>query len=141
MKNGEREARRWILQARDDARFVEWVREESQFFDKGCFVAQQAGEKALKACLYARGDRRAVGHSLLEMTRELAGTDVAFAGLSKAAARLDRFYIPARYPNGLPGGSPFEAYSAEDLERAAEDLSSILVACERFLRDKGVDVE
>jgi HEPN domain-containing protein len=55
MKEGKEEARRWILQAKDDFRFVEWLRGEGKFFDKGCFITPQAGEKALKACLYARG--------------------------------------------------------------------------------------
>ena len=40
---------------------------EKIFFDKGCFIAQQAGEKALKACLYATGKRRVIGRSLFEM--------------------------------------------------------------------------
>jgi HEPN domain-containing protein len=57
MKSAEKEARRWFTQARDDLLFVEWVQREGVFFDKGCFIAQQSGEKALKACLYARGER------------------------------------------------------------------------------------
>jgi HEPN domain-containing protein len=52
------EAIRWFLQGEDDQQFVEWVWKENKFFDKGCFIAQQAGEKFLKACLYARGERQ-----------------------------------------------------------------------------------
>jgi HEPN domain-containing protein len=44
MKEAEREARRWLSQASDDRRFAEWVLSEGRFYDKGCFVAQQAGE-------------------------------------------------------------------------------------------------
>jgi HEPN domain-containing protein len=53
MKAPEKESARWFLQAEDDLRFVEWLWKEGIFFDKGCFMSQQAGEKALKACLYA----------------------------------------------------------------------------------------
>jgi HEPN domain-containing protein len=31
---------------------------------------------------------------------------------------LDGFYIPTRYPNGLPGGIPAEAYPQETAESA-----------------------
>jgi len=62
MKNPAAEAHRWWDQAQDDLAFVRWVHEEGRFFDKGCFVAQQAAEKALKACLYASGERFVPGH-------------------------------------------------------------------------------
>ena len=69
MNDPMREARRWFEQALDDLRFVQWVHDEGVFFDKGCFLAQQAGEKALKACLYAHGQRRVLGHSQLAARR------------------------------------------------------------------------
>jgi len=53
MKMPEKEAVRWIQQSEDDFNFVQWVLSENAYFDKGCFIAQQAGEKALKTCLYA----------------------------------------------------------------------------------------
>ena len=70
MKRAEKEAKRWLLQAEDDLRFVEWLWREVVFFDKGCFISQQAGEKVLMACLYATGVRRVLGHSLFEMVIE-----------------------------------------------------------------------
>ncbi len=30
------------------------------------------------------------------------------------AGKLDRLYIPTRYPNGLPGGIPAEEFNQED---------------------------
>jgi HEPN domain-containing protein len=141
MKETEREARRWFLQARDDARFVAWVDKEGSFFDKGCFIAQQSGEKALKACLYARGERRVFGHSLFEMATELLRTDEIFRSITDEARRLDRFYIPTRYPNGLPGGTPFEVYTQKDLQEAGQDLDRVLKACARFLETQGVHFE
>ena len=138
MKNAEKEALRWAMQAADDARFVFWVQKEGTFFDKGCFVAQQAGEKALKACLYATGKRHVFGHSLAEMVKELSGIGEAFAQIERPAKRLDRFYIATRYPNGLPGGAPFESYTAEDLADAVRDLEQVLETCRSFLGAHGV---
>lgn len=137
MKSTEREARRWFEQARDDLRFVEWMHREGIFFDKGCFIAQQSGEKALKACLYARGERRVMGHSLFELLQELARTDNSFEAVVDEAKRLDRFYIPTRYPNGLPGGIPFQVFSANDLSEALEDLEKVIQISAEFLQKHG----
>jgi HEPN domain-containing protein len=35
--------------------------------------------------------------------------------MNKYALVLDRFYIPTRYPNGLPEMTPEEAYLEEDV--------------------------
>lgn len=133
MKEAGKEAIRWFLQAEDDLRFVEWVAAEGIFFDKGCFIAQQAGEKALKACLYGMGKRRVIGHSLFEMCRELARADMRFEAIIPQAKRLDRFYIAARYPNGIPGGSPFQTFDADDLEKALGDLRTVFMTSRSYL--------
>ena len=141
MRETEKESRRWYLQAKDDFKFVEWVLKEGVFFDKGCFLAQQAGEKVVKACLYATGKRRVIGHSLFEMIAELARIEDGFDKISEPAKRLDRFYITTRYPNGLPGGSPFQLYSLSDLESAFDDLSKIFELSDVFLVRYGVKIE
>ncbi len=138
MYNPVAEARRWWIQALDDRAFVHHMAREGHYFDKACFIAQQAGEKALKACLYAEGRRDVIGHALVEFVRDLAQRETGFASVVSPAARLDRFYIPARYPNGLPGGTPFETYSADDLAAASKDMDAVFKAAERFLTVRGV---
>ena len=138
MNDPAREAKRWFLQAADDLKFVLWIRDEGVFFDKGCFLAQQAGEKALKACLYGLGRRRVFGHSLLELTLELCSVQDLFSEAMDPARRLDRFYITARYPNGLPGGSPFQAFTHDDLRQAAGDVESIVGRSREFLQRRGI---
>lgn len=132
------EARRWWTQALDDRAFVRDMATEARYFDKACFIAQQAAEKAVKACLYAAGRREVLGHAVLEFARELAKLDPAFTAIGGPAARLDRFYIPARYPNGLPAGTPFESYSADDLLAAREDMEAVFNVADRFLRTRAV---
>uniref|UniRef100_A0A832EJR3 HEPN domain-containing protein n=1 Tax=Desulfacinum infernum TaxID=35837 RepID=A0A832EJR3_9BACT len=138
MKNTLKEALRWFLQAKDDWLFVQWIHREGVFFDKGCFMAQQAGEKALKACLYGLGERYVLGHSLFELMEKLKEFDPSFGEIADAGRRLDRFYIPTRYPNGLPGGSPFQVFTAEDLRQALLDAGTILDLCARFLKRQGL---
>lgn len=138
MKKGRMdEARRWYLQAMDDAEFVNWVVQEKKYFDKGCFVAQQAAEKALKACLYALGERVVLGHSTFELSNRLVGHDPSFQDLVDLAKLLDRYYIPTCYPNGLPAGSPFQFYTAKDLEEGEEAMKAVLQNAVVFLKKLG----
>ena len=138
MKEAVAEARRWFLQAEDDFKFVNWIQKEGVFFDKGCFTSQQAGEKVLKACLYATGRRVVIGHSLMQILLELEIKDDVFKDILNEAKRLDRFYIPTRYPNGLPGGSPFQVYSADDLAEACRDLNKVFEISKIFLEKHGI---
>jgi len=137
MRNSASEATRWFKQALNDYQFVQWLGEEAQFPDKGCFISQQAGEKALKACLYAMGKRVVLGHALSEVIQELKEADGRFLDLVDEAKKLDRFYIPTRYPNGLPGGTPYESYTESDLGEAEGDLSKIIRICREFLEERG----
>jgi len=138
MKAPEKEAVRWMRQSEDDFKFAQWVIGEKVFFDKGCFIAQQAGEKALKACLYSLGQRRVIGHSLYELCKELSVEESRFSALIGEAKQLDRFYIPARYPNGLPGGSPFQVFDEQDLKKAIGSLERVIEICRTFLSERGV---
>lgn len=52
--------------------------------------------------------------------------DADFQSL-KAAKRLDDYYIPTRYPNGLPGEIPSEYYDDYDEVEKALDLSRKVV--------------
>jgi len=106
MKEAIKEAIRWFLQAEDDLRFVEWVAAEDVFFDKGCFMAQQAGEKALKACLYAAGKRRVIGHSLFEMCRELAALDAGFEPVVSQAKKVGSLLYCSPLPQRNPRRQP-----------------------------------
>ena len=113
MKNPEAESRRWIEQARYDLKACEW-NAEGKLFAPACFWAQQSAEKAAKAYLYSKGERFVVGHSVAELLDRCQSYDASFEPLVLVGAFLDRFYIPTRYPNGLPGGIPAHAYSEKD---------------------------
>ncbi len=83
------EARRWYQQATFDLKAAAW-NIQGGFHDTACFLAQQAGEKALKSLLYYQGARREalLSHSLVEMVQEAAKTLDTLSTLRGARARL-----------------------------------------------------
>lgn len=122
------EAKRWFQQAFYDLQAVRW-NIQGRFYDTACFLAQQAGEKALKSLLYYEGARRTalLTHSLVEMIREGEKKVKALSRLLDQARELDLHYIPSRYPNGLPSGYPHQFYGkklAQEAVIAAEKIFS-----------------
>ncbi|MBD3408210.1 MAG: HEPN domain-containing protein, partial [Candidatus Lokiarchaeota archaeon] len=49
------------------------------------------------------------------------------------ARELDRHYIPSRYPNGLPAGTPRRAFDEREAQEAIEAARTILRFCEGIL--------
>jgi HEPN domain-containing protein len=103
MKQPRAEAQRWVAQARGDLGFAELGLREG-YHAQACFMAQQTAEKALKALHYLSGARFVLGHSVVELLEGLAARHPQLSALHEAAQQLDQFYVPARYPKGLPGG-------------------------------------
>ena len=119
-------AQTWYDQARADLAAAE-DSGAAGHYEWACFQAQQAGEKALKAFLYARGRTSVVTHSLRRLAREAATDDPAFAELDEAARWLDQHYIPTRYPNGLDTEmAPAAYYEEGDAERCMQSARLIL---------------
>jgi HEPN domain-containing protein len=83
-------------------------------------------EKALKAFLYLGGNQLVWGHSVAELADDASKADADFNALKEKGSLLDRFYIPTRYPNGLPGGIPSESFSAKDSEEAMRAAKEII---------------
>jgi HEPN domain-containing protein len=51
----------------------------------------------------------------------------------EAANRLDKHYIPARYPNGFPDGYPGKLYTRGEAEGAIQDARKIIEFSRRHL--------
>jgi HEPN domain-containing protein len=49
-------------------------------------------------------------------------------GLAEEAALLDSFYIPTRYPNGLPDLTPGQIYGKEDAQQGIEAAEVLFAA-------------
>ncbi len=108
---------RWLEQAQADREGARLLF-EGKSYHLACFVAQQVAEKALKAFLYAQGEELVVGHSVEALCRWAAEFDADLETLREAAAPLDGYYIPTRYPNGLPDSIPARVYTRAVAEEA-----------------------
>jgi HEPN domain-containing protein len=112
---------------------------EGVFFSTVCFLCHQSAEKALKALLYHEGARRRalLTHSLVEMISAAKELKIeAVEDLGRPARELDLHYIPARYPNGLPGGYPHQFYDRSEADKAIRAAHAILAAVEGYFRSK-----
>lgn len=132
------EAQRWFHQAYFDLRAGHW-NIEGGFHDTACFLAQQAGEKALKSLLYYLGSRRQalLTHSLVEMVREAGKKLEQIRGLINEARQLDLHYIPSRYPNGIPSGYPHEFYTSNISKEALKAAEKIFSIIQEFFQSLG----
>ena len=119
-EKNRKEADRWLATARSDLETA-LVLAANQRYAHSCLHAQQSGEKALKALWY-RLDGDPWGHSCRKLIDGLKELDAraydSIKDLVAIAVELDRFYIPTRYPNGLPEMVPDEAYLDTDAQRA-----------------------
>ena len=119
------EAGRWFLQAQrdlDDARYSA----AGQRFNLACFLAQQSAEKALKALLYSAGAEAVWGYSVAELCQDIIAIHPDLAPLAAIGGPLDKYYIPTRYPNGLPGGIPSDAFVSADAQMAISMAEQVL---------------
>jgi len=85
-----------------------------------CFHAEQCAEKALKAVLARSGQAPPRTPKLADLLHLLDGK--TFAAIAGDLLSLDRFYLPTRYPDALPG-SLDEALPGEGEAQEALDLA------------------
>ncbi len=101
-------------------------------FEWAAFAAQQAAEKALKAVVMAHSGEP-WGHLTTRLAEALPAAAAAPSAVLDAARRLDKHYIPARYPNGFVEGYPGKLYTHGEGEQAIADASVITDFCRRHL--------
>jgi HEPN domain-containing protein len=111
-RNALEEGQRWLSQAAEDLKWARHLAEEGGWHI-ACFLAQQVAEKALKAFLYSQGEEVVIGHSVARLGAAAANYQAGFAEKVRRWSLLDGYYIPTRYPNGLPDGIPAEVYNQE----------------------------
>jgi HEPN domain-containing protein len=121
----------WLDQARGD---LEHARSDvaGGFFDWACFSAQQAAEKAVKAVLQRRG-AEAWGHSVADLLDALGAYVAVSDELREMGLELDKAYIPTRYPDAHPAGSPRRRYTRTEAERLTGYAEQILGFCQSLL--------
>ena len=123
------EASRWLDTAAEDLQAAGALM-AARLHAHACFAAQQCAEKAVKSVWYARGEDP-WGHSIQKLILDCSTlreqTDIEV--WRETAGALDRFYIPTRYPNGLPDLTPEQSYFRRDAEEAIGQAKWVLEQC------------
>ncbi|MCS7193097.1 MAG: HEPN domain-containing protein [Armatimonadetes bacterium] len=122
----------WMDQAQGD---LEHARHDlsAGFYDWACFSSQQAAGKAIKA-VFQKLSVEVWGHSVADLLSELSRHGQQLPDeLIDFALELDKAYIPTRYPNAHPSGSPRRRYTRTEAERLITYAEQILQFCENLL--------
>jgi len=121
----------WMDQAQGD---LEHAKHDLQagFYDWACFSAQQAAEKAVKAVFQKLG-AEAWGYSVTDLLSALNPLHPVPDTLMDMALELDKAYIPTRYPDAHPSGSPRRRYTPTEVKRLIGYAEQILRFCEGLL--------
>jgi len=130
----QREVVRWLRQAEAD---ISGAKDslKTGHYEWACFQSQQGAEKALKAFLFQQGLRAIITHSLRDLLQECSKYEESFLRLMEDGRFLDTFYIPARYPNGLPGDAPpAEFYTEGDAIKCISSAESILKEAKKYIK-------
>jgi len=123
-----KEAKRWIEQAKEDLISAKILFDAKRYY-LVCFLAQQIVEKALKSVIYFNKEDLVLGHSVRKLVVWASKFDKRFDDLINKISILDSYYIPTRYPNGLPEGIPadiFNRNAAETAFKLAESTVQII---------------
>jgi HEPN domain-containing protein len=121
----------WFSQAERDLDAARWQL-QGGFYEWVCFTCQQAAEKAVKA-VYQQLHAVAWGHVVSRLLNELPDEIRPARDLIETAIRLDRYYVPTRYPNGFERGAPQEYYTETDAREAIAYAEKILQFCRSYL--------
>ncbi|MGQ9546548.1 MAG: HEPN domain-containing protein [Dehalococcoidia bacterium] len=127
---------RWLTQAKDEFEDSEELRKRRRFY-LALFHFQQATEKAFKAYLHLKVKSAEVfhTHSVNELAKMAVEIDSDFKKVA-SAKRLDRYHIPTRYPNGLPGGIPSRYFDdAKEAKKAMQQAKSAIDLIARKLEE------
>jgi HEPN domain-containing protein len=124
-------SRDWMDQAEGD---LQHARSDLDggYYEWACFSAQQAAEKAAKAVFQAMG-AEAWGHAVADLLIELGRRHQVPEALIEGALELDKAYIPARYPNAHPSGSPRTRYTKGEASRLIGYADEIIRFCAGLL--------
>ena len=133
----EQEAERWLTHAKDEFGDADMLRERGRFY-LALFHFQQSAEKALKAFLYVKVKSVQVlyTHSIADLAEMAVEADADFKTVINAK-RLDRYYIPTRYPNGLPGSVPSRYFDdPEEAKEAMQLARAVIELVERKIEEE-----
>ncbi len=120
------EANRWLEQAKHDFESAKRMYAQKDYSD-ACFFSEQAGQKALKAYLYFKGERYVWEHSIFKLAVRCKNYKSEFEQIIDCGKILDRYYLTTRYPDAIaPPAIPYESFTEKDAAEAISYAQKIL---------------
>ena len=116
------DAQKWLDFAREDLQMANLAMRDS-LFNQVCFHAQQAAEKTLKSLVIAAGILSPKTHKLGDLLGLLPAA--LPDDLHQKLLLLDRYYIPTRYPDAVPGNLATEMPDHADAEEALSSAMAL----------------
>jgi HEPN domain-containing protein len=126
-------AERWLVFAHEDTRMAQLAQAEG-IFNQVCFHAQQAAEKAIKGWLAEQGQIPPKTHRMADLLT-LLPSDL-LGEIVNGIRLLDRFDIPTRYPDALPGMLPEGTPGQRDADEALNLARSALQRIEEAIQSE-----
>ena len=80
-------------------------------------------------------------HSTVQLMSEACSFIPSLEDLVDNARELDLHYIPARYPNGLPGGFPHSFYGEKTARSAIQSAERIIQAVLDYYSTEGFSLD
>lgn len=131
-----REAKRWLKQAENNLLVAEQLL-ELKYYSWSCFISHQTAECAIKSVYEFRGENIEKIHSI---TMLIKGDEAErITGINELneiveyAQKLDKYYIPTRYVNSIPEGSPYEYFNQKDAEECLQSAKVIINSVKKLL--------
>lgn len=131
------ESKRWLQFAGEDFQMAELAMQE-RIYNQACFHSQQCAEKAVKGLLLLQGKTPPRTHLLGDLLTLLDSNPFTN---SLDIQLLDRFYIPTRYPDALPGSLPEGLPAHEDAAEALATTRKVLETAIALIRQKDDETE
>ncbi len=115
------DGKNWLNFAIEDLIMAKLAMRE-KIYNQVCFHSQQTVEKVLKGYIENKKKNIPRTHKLIDILSVIK-ENIFEKDLKEKIVLLDRFYIPTRYPDALPGslssGLPIENDAKEALETAS----------------------
>lgn len=129
-------AEQWLSFAQVDLRMAELAMEEG-IYAQVCFHAQQCVEKTLKGLLAHTRGLVPRTHRLTDLVESIDLPHHPLQDIAWEVKLLERYYIPTRYPDALPGGLPDGMPNEADAREALEVARKSLERVTRFIQERG----
>ena len=124
---------KWLAFAEEDLKMAELALKE-KIYTQTCFHSQQCVEKVIKGYIEYQGSVPPKTHKLADLVQFIPG-DSPFENIKKELVLLDRFYIPTRYPDAIPGSTSEGLPDEKDARSAFEIAKRAFTVARKIVKE------